>query len=168
MDSQEIIKFAKDNWLKAVIAIVVAVVLYFVAKKAIKSIRSGSENRQARREYANMSVEIENAGGHKSRLTSTQVSNIAAKVYNAVDGPGTDNRALVSAIKEIPTASDYYKVKAEYLGKYNEDMWQAILDDLDDGTTFVFSDLWDDYSDSYTLGQINSHLALIAVPVEMR
>ena len=168
MNTDKIITFVKDNWLKAVIAIVAAVVLYFVVKKAIKSIRSGSENRQARREYADMSVQIENAGGNKSRLTSTQVASIAAKVYNAVDGPGTDNRALVSAIKEIPTASDYYKVKAEYLGKYNEDMWKAILDDLDDGTTFVFSDLWDDYSDSYTFGQINSHLALIAVPVEMR
>lgn len=168
MNTDKIITFVKDNWLKAVIAIVVAVVLYFVVKKAIKSIRSGSENRQARREYADMSVQIENAGGKRSQLTSTQVASIAAKVYNAVDGPGTDNRALVSAIKEIPTASDYYKVKSEYLGKYNEDMWKAILDDLDDGSSFVFSDLWDDYSDSYTLGQINSHLALIAVPVEMR
>lgn len=169
MNTQEIIKFAKDNWLKAVIAIVVAIVLYFVIRKAIEKIREGSDNRRARKEAAQMSVAIVNAGGKKPELSAAQHKAIAQQINNAIKGAGTKEEELAAAIKSIPTAADYYRVKSEYFDEYEADMWDEIRDDIAKGGSFLnylpgfqlFAD-----NDAVFYGELTTYLTRLGVTEE--
>lgn len=169
MNTQEIIKFAKDNWLKAVIAIVVAIVLYFVIRKAIEKIREGSDNRRARKEAAQMSVAIVNAGGKAAELSAAQHKAIAQQINNAIKGPGTNEEELAAAIKSIPTAADYYMVKSKYFDEYEADMWDEIRDDIAKGGSFLnylpgfqlFAD-----NDAVFYGELTTYLTRLGVTEE--
>lgn len=160
METEKIISFFKTNWLKITIGIVVVVVVYYLVRK----LKQNSDDRAARNEYVRTSQAIQNAGGRSAQLTTTQAANVAKRIgdalvmestwYNPVTWGGTYEEELLLAYKAIPTAADYYNVKAAFQTKYSADMWDETVRDL------TINDEW--------YGQIDSYLNLIALPVEMR
>lgn len=165
----------KIDWKKAiviaVIVIVISVSLYFIVRKLSKSIKDNKADREAAQELAQTVTALENAGSAAARLTTTQISNIAAAIHQSVKGLGTDDQKLISNFTAIPTATDYYKVKAQYRSSYSSDMWQDIKDDVNESGSLaesipIIGSLFT--QDSYVYGKLTTHLATIGVPESNR
>lgn len=148
------------------IAVVLAVVVFFVVRRFVKK----AGNREAIRTNAQTIVQIENAGGKSAELTDSDHKRIADSIYKAIYGVGTDEGALVAAIESIPTAADYLKVKNAYLAEYEGDMYKDIADDVEPSGSFLDTlfDAGGDDDDRIVWGRINAHLNLIAVPENLR
>lgn len=152
-------ELSKQQWITVAVVAVVVIVLVIVAVRLAKRAKKRGNDRKKEQEYARQSQEIINAGGQPSQLTSSQIATVAKRINDAVNKwylfiPGTDEKKLVNAIKSIPTAADYFLIKAEYVREYSIDMWDDITDDV---------------SESFaTYNQIDAHLNLIGVPVNMR
>lgn len=148
------------------VAVVLAVVVFFVVRRLVKK----ANNREAIRTNAQTIVQIEQAGGKSAELTDSDRARIAETIFQAIDGVGTDESALVAAIESIPTAADYLEVKNVYQKEYESDMYSDIADDVEPSGSFLDTlfDAGGDDDDRIVWGRINAHLNLIAVPENLR
>lgn len=168
MNTDKIISYAKNNWLKITIGLVVLVILIIILRKVLKSYFN---RRRIAKETANTIVQIENASGKPAELSYSDVKTIANDIHASVAGAGTDTDRLVAAVNRIPTAADYFNVKKTYVEDYNSDMWKDIEDDVNrNGSWFMDSYLMGMFEtdDRVAWGEINSHLNLIGVPENLR
>ncbi len=152
-------ELSKKQWITVAVVAAVVIVLIIVAVRLGKRGKERSGDREKEQEYARQSQEIINAGGKPSQLTSSQIETVAKRIHDAVNKmylfiPGTDEEKLLSAIKSIPTAADYFLVKAKYVKEYSIDLWDDVTDDVSVNLP--------------TYNQIDAYLNLIGVPVNMR
>ena len=159
-------KLNKKTIVIVAVAVVLAVVLFFIIRKIVKN----KSNRDRIRDNAQTIAELERASGRSMELSDAEQSHIAELIHDAIDGVGTKERQLANAIESIPTAADYLAIKNAYAKEYESDMYDDIADDVEPNGSALDSifGAGGDEDDRIIWGRINAHLNLISVPENLR
>ena len=112
------------------IVIVVFVVLFFIFRGQIKNLihkaTNDIENNRA------LNEEIKNTGTNPS-FTDTQFRTYATRLYNAMEGLGTDEATVFAVFNDMRNTADVLKLIHIFGMKDNEDLTQWLRGDLSSG-----------------------------------
>lgn len=172
-------ELSKQQWITVAVVAVVIIVLVFVAVHFGKKHKKKKDDKDKIDEFVERANALQNAGGAPSQLTSVQIKSVAQQIrmamteagttnqYAVLGGWGTDEEKMLSAIRSIPTAADYFLVKASYQEQFHSDMWNDIKDEFEEKGSW-WDSFGDDSNDAYVFGCIKEHLTEIGVPARDR
>ncbi len=130
-------KANKSTIIKVAVAVVLAVVVFFVIRYAAKKFKESAGDRKAARNLAAQAAEFEKAGLAPAQLTSSQCMSIAERVYDSMHWYNDDEEKARDAILSIPTAADYFGVKSAFQSEYGKDMFAYIDDYMSGDKEFI-------------------------------
>lgn len=172
-------ELSKKQWITVAVVAAVVIVLIIVAVHFGKKHKKKQDDQEKIDDFAARALALQNAGGAPSQLTSAQIKSVAQQIrmamiesgqtnlYAVLGGWGTDEEKMLSAVRSIPTAADYFLVKASYQEQFHSDMWDDIKAEFEEkGSWWDFSS--DDSNDAYVFGCIKEHLTAIGVPASDR
>ena len=67
----------------------------------------------------------------KSAMSKQELNRIADKIFDAVDGPGTDEDSIKSAISELEVFPDFCEMAKRYENRHGETLMDSLDDDID-------------------------------------
>lgn len=108
--------YALPPWAKGAIAVgVVAGAFYALHKISTlpKNIKEGRGSREQANSEANEMIRLEQQG-KKATLSKSQMKSIANVIFNAMDGWGTDEDAIMTQIRKIKNDLDYLGVSTAF------------------------------------------------------
>ena len=82
-----------------------------------------------------------NSKNWKRYMSSTEVRDISDKMYDAMEGMGTDEDAIYAQFKKFKSPADFCSVRWKYYQDYNETLFDALDGDFDYGWTPIFRTL---------------------------
>lgn len=82
-----------------------------------------------------------NSKNWKRYMSSTEVRSSSDRLYDSMEGAGTDEDAIYAEFKKYKSPADFCAVRWKYYQDYNEPLFEALDGDLDYGWTPIFRTL---------------------------
>lgn len=116
-------KSPKDKIINIVILLVIAVALFFFIRWIVRKVKT--MNTEANKELNNALD-----SGVKLSFSNSQYENFANQLYNAMNGPGTDENAIYNVFNQMKNIADVLKLVTTFGFRKNQDLSTWLYKDL--------------------------------------